>query len=160
MVDYEKLRLALVNDLKKRGVIKSQKVYDAMKKVPREEFIPVKSLKSQAYIDSPQRIGKGQTISAPHMNAMMCEYLDLKKGQKVLEVGTGSGYHAALLAEIVGEKGKIISLERIEKLADNARNVFSRLEYNNIEVIVCDGSLVMRREHLMIEFWSPRHPLQ
>ncbi|MHA1471801.1 MAG: protein-L-isoaspartate O-methyltransferase, partial [Promethearchaeota archaeon] len=93
-MDYEQKRIKLVERLEKRGVLTKPKVIEAMLKVPRHKFLPEGALES-AYIDSPLSIGMGQTISAPHMNAMMCELLELTEGEKVLEVGTGSGYHAA-----------------------------------------------------------------
>ena len=116
-MDFEKNRRKLVETLIKRGILTQPKVIQAMFQVPRHEFVPEKA-KSSAYMDSPLSIGLGQTISAPHMNAMMCEYLQLKEGEKVLEIGTGSGYHAALIAEIVapsGEKasGHVFSIERV-----------------------------------------------
>lgn len=117
----------------------SNKVAEAMKKVPRHLFIPP-AYRSEAYVDSPLPIGKGQTISAPHMVAIMCELLDLKEGEKVLEVGAGCGYHAAVVAEIVGKSGRIIAIERIPELAEVAKRNLEALGYDNIVVIVGDGS--------------------
>jgi protein-L-isoaspartate(D-aspartate) O-methyltransferase len=117
----------------------SDKVFEAIKKVPRHFFVPA-SYRSEAYVDTPLPIGFGQTISAPHMVAIMCELLDLREGEKVLEVGTGCGYHAAVVAEIVGRKGKVITIERIPELAEMAKKNFQALGYDNVEVIIGDGS--------------------
>lgn len=117
----------------------SEKVYKAMLKVPRHLFVPF-NYRDDAYADTPLPIGKDQTISAPHMVAIMCELLDLEEGQKVLEVGTGRGYHAAVVAEIVGEKGKVVTVERIPELAEKAREILEALGYKNVMVVVGDGS--------------------
>ncbi|MBD3255714.1 MAG: protein-L-isoaspartate(D-aspartate) O-methyltransferase [Candidatus Lokiarchaeota archaeon] len=146
-MSFEQKRKKLVDDLISKGILKSEKVIDAMLKVPREKFLPEKA-RSSAYIDSPLSIGSGQTISAPHMNAMMCEYLELKEGDKVLEVGTGSGYHAALCAEIVAPeekqdpKGHVYTIERHEDLAQEASIVLEKTGYDNrVTVIHGDGTL-------------------
>ncbi len=123
----------------------SDKVVEAMKKVPRHLFVPP-AYRSEAYVDAPLPIGKGQTISAPHMVAIMCELLDLKKGDKVLEVGAGCGYHAAVVAEIVGKDGKIIAIERIPELAEMAKRNLETLGYDNVLVIVGDGSKGYEKE--------------
>jgi len=129
----------LINNLKKKKYIKSKIVTDAFLKVPREKFVP-KNIIKKAYFDSPLRIGNNQTISAPHMVAIMCEELDLKLGQKVLEIGTGSGYHAAIVSKIVGSNGKIFSIERHKNLADKARDNLKKAGIKNIEVWLGDGS--------------------
>ena len=115
---FELERERLVNNLVREGYVKSDEVKKAFLKVPREIFVP-DSLKMRAYVDTPLEIGKGQTISAPHMVAIMCEALDVKKGQKILEIGAGSGYHAAIVAYLVGEKGHLYTIERFEKLANS-----------------------------------------
>ena len=117
----------------------SEKVYGALAKVPRHLFVPQR-YRSEAYVDTPLPIGYGQTISAPHMVAIMCELLNLKEGDKVLEIGTGCGYHAAVVAEIVGRKGKVITIERIPELAEMAKTNLKALGYDNVVVIVGDGS--------------------
>lgn len=108
--------------------------------VPRHEFVSEGAI-SSAYIDSPLTIGLGQTISAPHMNAMMCEYLKLKEGDKVLEVGTGSGYHAALCAEIVAPKdskipGHIFTIERHKKLVETAKENLKKTGYEKVVTVI------------------------
>jgi len=145
-MNYEESRRELVENLKDRGILTKEKVIDAMLKVPREKFIP-ETVKKSAYVDTPLSIGSGQTISAPHMNAMMCEILDLNEGDKVLEVGTGSGYHAALCAELVAPEGSknpghVYTIERHEDLAEKARDNFRKLGYDtHISVFVGDGTL-------------------
>ncbi len=135
---FEEKRRRMVERLKEELGI-SDKVAKAMLKVPRHLFVP-SSYEKEAYMDTPLPIGKGQTISAPHMVAIMCELLDLKRGEKVLEVGAGSGYHAAVVAEIVGKEGKVIAIERIPELAERARNTLRYLGYDNVKVIIGDGS--------------------
>ena len=143
---FEEKRNALVNSLKKRKILTKSEVINAMLKVPREKFLPKKAI-SSAYLDTPLSIGLGQTISAPHMNAMMCEYLELKEGDKVLEIGTGSGYHAALCAELVAPKltsnpGHVYTIERHEKLVERARACIMETGYGDrITVIYGDGTL-------------------
>ena len=132
--------IPVVEHLKRAGYIKNEKVIQALLKVPREEFLP-EELKKYAYIDTPLSIGYGQTISAIHIIGMMCEALDLKEGQKVLEVGTGSGYHAAVVAEIVGKDGLVVTIERIPQLAERARKTLKRLGYDNVIVVCGDGTL-------------------
>ncbi|MDM7911927.1 MAG: protein-L-isoaspartate O-methyltransferase, partial [Methanotrichaceae archaeon] len=109
-------------------------------RVPRELFVPEK-LKSEAYYDMPLHIGYGQTISAPHMVAIMCEILDLQKGMKVLDVGGGSGYHAAVMADLVGPDGHVYSVERIPELAAWARENLKKAGITNVTVVEGDGSL-------------------
>jgi protein-L-isoaspartate(D-aspartate) O-methyltransferase len=139
-VKFKEERDKLVRHLKKAGYIKSERVEDAMLNVQRHLFVPFDEIK-YAYEDRPLPIGAGQTISAPHMVAIMTEYLELDKEDKVLEVGAGSGYQAAIISRIVGEEGKVISIERIEGLADFARENLKRAGIKDVEVIRGDGSL-------------------
>jgi protein-L-isoaspartate(D-aspartate) O-methyltransferase len=122
-----------------RGRI-SDRVIEAMSRVKRELFVP-EELRSEAYYDLPLPIGLGQTISAPHMVAIMCEILDLQEGMIVLEVGGGSGYHAAVMAHLVGTKGHVYSVERLSELAARARENLSRAGIDNVTIIEGDGSL-------------------
>jgi protein-L-isoaspartate(D-aspartate) O-methyltransferase len=146
LTEYVELRMKLIENLWREGVIRSQKVKEAMLKVPREKFIPER-LRSQAYLDMPLPIGYGQTISAPHMVAMMCELLELEAGHIVLEVGAGCGYHAAVISEIIAPKkaekpGHIYTIEIVEKLAETARRNLEETSYSSrVTVIVGDGSL-------------------
>ena len=134
---FKKLREAMIKDqLVSRGIF-DKLVLDAMKKVPRERFLP-KTLEEAAYDDCALPIGEGQTISQPYMVAIMTEKLGLSGGEKVLEIGTGSGYQAAVLAEIASE---VITIERIPAIAEKARKLFDELGYKNIKVIVGDGTL-------------------
>lgn len=119
-----------------RGV-KDQRVLAAMKKVPRHLFVP-ENMKIYAYQDEPLLIGEGQTISQPYIVAYMSEALRLKGGERVLEVGTGSGYQAAILAEIVKE---VFSVEILESLSFKAQEVLKGLGYRNIQFKVADGTL-------------------
>ncbi len=137
--DYKIKRDEMVDGLIRRGYIESKPVEEAMREVPRHVFVPDK-IKERAYIDSPQPIGEGQTISAPHMVAMMVEKLDLKKGQKVLEIGGGLGYHAAVIGKIVKEKGEVYSIEYVKSLANKAKRRINEIDCPNVKIIVGDGS--------------------
>lgn len=145
MIDYSLERKRLVEKLVMEGIIRSEKVRNAMLNVPREEFVPQHQRK-WAYVDHPLPIGCGQTISAPHMVAIMTELLNPEPGHIVLEIGTGSGYQAAILAEIVCKqdpvrKGHVYTIERIPDLARFARNNLERTGYSNyVTVIVGDGT--------------------
>ena len=137
MSDYSKLRERMVKrQIAGRGV-RSVPVLDAMRKVPRERFLP-RGQGVFAYDDSPLPIGDGQTISQPYIVAYMAESLALAGGEKVLEIGTGSGYAAAVLAEIAAE---VYTIERIEGLASMARTVLGDLGYMNVHVRCGDGTL-------------------
>jgi protein-L-isoaspartate(D-aspartate) O-methyltransferase len=135
---YEGEQRRMVELLGRHGI--SKEVLDAMMRVKRHLFVPL-HLSDQAYYDYPLPIGEGQTISAPHMVAMMCDCLELKKGNKVLEIGAGSGYHAAVIAELIGEEGHVYSLERIKWLVDFAEGNLKRAGYTNVTVILSDGTL-------------------
>lgn len=117
----------------------SERVLDAMKKVPRHLFVP-SLYREQAYADHPLPIGENQTISAPHMVAMMCDLLDLQKGMIVLEIGAGCGYHAAVMAELVGE-GYVYTVERLSSLVNSASENLRTAGYSNVTVFVGDGTL-------------------
>lgn len=145
-IDFKFEREKLVKKLIREGVLKSEKVIRAMRKVPREEFV-LPMYKKFAYVDSPLPILANQTISAPHMVAMMCEVAELDVGMKVLEIGTGSGYHAAVIAEIVapehsGVRGRVYSIERIPELVEFAKSNLERAGYSDkVTVILGDGTL-------------------
>lgn len=130
---------ALIQQLKRSGYLKSDAVMNALRTVPREVFVSP-AMKSHAYEDRPLSIGSGQTISAPHMVAMMTEALDLHPFHTVLEIGTGTGYHAAVVATVVS-KGHVYTVERIPQLAEKARQNFHSLGLENITVVVADGSV-------------------
>jgi protein-L-isoaspartate(D-aspartate) O-methyltransferase len=133
---FSRLRLRMVeSQLRARGVGDEQ-VLDAMLRVPRHEFAPER-YRDQAYEDHPLPIGEGQTISQPYIVARMLEALGLTPVDRVLEVGTGSGYLTALLAELAAQ---VFSVERHAALADAARELLGRMGYTNVRVIVGDGS--------------------
>jgi protein-L-isoaspartate(D-aspartate) O-methyltransferase len=117
--------------------IRDRRVLGAMRRVPRERFVPP-AVNDHAYADRALPIGAGQTISQPYIVAAMTEALGLARGDRVLEVGTGSGYQAAILAELANE---VITIERRADLADEARERLRALGYQNVTVIVGDGSL-------------------
>ncbi len=135
---YREGRKRLVEHLRRQGV--SEGVLTVMMRVKRHLFVPP-HFGDQAYADYPLPIGEGQTISAPHMVAMMCDYLELKKGEKVLEIGAGSGYHAAVIAEMIGDEGHIYSVERIQWLVEFSKENLQRAGYKNVTAILGDGTL-------------------
>ncbi len=142
--DLESRRRELIEQLKNEGILRSKKVEEAMLSVPREAFVPP-HLVDEAYEDHPLPIGFGQTISAPHMVALMTEELDPNPGDKILEIGTGSGYQAAILAHIVSRDpgGHVYTVERIPELAHRAKQNISKAlgELSTfVTVIVGDGS--------------------
>jgi protein-L-isoaspartate(D-aspartate) O-methyltransferase len=122
--------------MRKRG-IRDERVLEAMLSTPRHLFVPP-DLRNAAYNDAPLPIRHQQTISQPYIVALMTELLELKGGERVLEVGTGSGYQAAILAQIADQ---VYSVERIPDLAAAARALLARLKLNNVEVIDVDGTL-------------------
>lgn len=137
MADYAKQREDMVYYQVERRGVKSKLILAAMRRVPREEFLP-KGQAHLAYDDTPLPIGQGQTISQPFIVGFMADALELKGGEKILEIGTGSGYAAAVLAEIVAE---VYTIERIQGLADMARSVLEGLGYDNVHVEHGDGTL-------------------
>lgn len=142
MPDFKKLRDHMVDSqLVGRG-ISDERVLDAMRKVPREHFFP-DEMKEFAYNDGAFPIGEGQTISQPYMVALMTELLELEGKEKVLEIGTGSGYQAAILAELAGE---VFSIERVPELAEKAMDRLTDLRYKNIEIKTGDGTLGLPEE--------------
>jgi len=136
---YEIRRKELVKRLILEGRIYSKEVERAFLEIPREVFVP-DSIKKFAYLDTPLEIGNGQTISAPHMVAIMVEGLDIKKGQKILEIGAGSGYHAAIVSKLIGKDGHIYTIERHSSLVENAKNNIKNAEITNITIETGDGS--------------------
>ena len=137
LMDTVQARARMVDQqIAARGV-RSKPVLDAMRRVPREVFVP-ESMRELAYNDGPLSIGEGQTISQPFIVALMVEALDLNGGETVLEIGTGSGYAAAVLAEIAAQ---VYTIERIDQLAQQARTTLAENGYDNVEVIQGDGTL-------------------
>lgn len=157
-MDFKELRQLMVDvQLVSRG-IKDKRVLAAFMNVPRHEFLPA-DMKSSAYEDCPLPIGNGQTISQPYMVALMSEILALKGTERVLEIGTGSGYQAAILSELARE---VYSVERIEKLAHAAEENLKRLGYFNVHIHVCDGSLGLSAfapyDGIIVTAGAPRIP--
>jgi len=137
MMDFPKARLNMVEEqIISRG-IKDPRLIAAMKKIPRHLFVE-EALQSQAYSDHPLPIGEKQTISQPYMVALMTETLQLRGKEKVLEIGAGSGYQAAILAELAES---VFSIERIRSLAIRARELLYELGYFNVEIKIFDGTL-------------------
>ncbi|MCQ8892506.1 MAG: protein-L-isoaspartate(D-aspartate) O-methyltransferase [Candidatus Methanosuratincola sp.] len=141
------MREMLIRRLIEEGVLTQPEVIKAMSKVPREEFV-MPELREQAYMDTPLPSLEGQTISAPHMVAIMCQLLSLKPGHMVLEVGAGTGYHAAVCAEIVAPRqpgakdGHVFAIERIRSLVEFARSNLARCGYSDrVTVIEGDGTM-------------------
>jgi protein-L-isoaspartate(D-aspartate) O-methyltransferase len=136
MIDFPKARLKMVEEqIVSRG-IKDAKLIAAMKKIPRHLFVE-EALQNQAYSDHPLPIGEKQTISQPYMVALMTEALLLTGKEKVLEIGTGSGYQTAIVAEM---SEKVFSVERIRSLAIRARKLLYDLGYFNVEIKIFDGT--------------------
>ncbi len=140
--NFERLRARLISQLRRQigGGYISEQVLAAMGNVPRHLFVR-ESDRSNAYEDYPLSIGHGQTISAPHMVGIMCSLLKIEKGMKILEIGGGSGYHAAVLAELTGPGGMVYSVERITELAEFARQNLTDAGYKNVVVTTGDGTL-------------------
>jgi len=142
------------------GYVK-ESVIIAMSRVPRELFLPV-ALKSRAYNDTPLPIGQNQTISAPHMVAIMCDLLDLKPGMTVLEVGGGSGYHAAVMAAMIGPDGMVYSVERRPQLVAAAKRNLEKAGITNVTMIEADGSIGLAEhapyDRISVAATAPRVP--
>ncbi|HWI41660.1 MAG TPA: protein-L-isoaspartate(D-aspartate) O-methyltransferase [Verrucomicrobiae bacterium] len=132
----EQRRMMIEDQLQSRGIVQ-EGVLRAMQEVPRELFVP-EHLRMYAYEDYPLPIGEGQTISQPYMVAMMTEALQLGSGDRVLEIGTGSGYAAAVASRVAAE---VYTVERLADLAVDAQARFRELGYDNIHVLVGDGTL-------------------
>jgi protein-L-isoaspartate(D-aspartate) O-methyltransferase len=126
----------VAEQLEARDIV-DRRVLDVMGHVPREAFIDDDDWK-RAYEDMPLQIGYGQTISQPYMVARICEVLALRGDERVLDVGTGSGYHAAVLAELARE---VVTIERVPELAQRARESLAAAGYDNVDVRVGDGTL-------------------
>ena len=157
-MDYKAyMELMVETQLIPRG-IKDRNVLEAMGRVPRHLFVDSSTI-SNAYSDMALPIGEGQTISQPYMVAVMTELLELNNTQKVLEIGTGSGYQAAVLAELARE---VFTIERIVSLAEKAKKRFQDLSYLNIRIKADDGTLGWPEEapfdRIIITAGSPEIP--
>jgi protein-L-isoaspartate(D-aspartate) O-methyltransferase len=133
--DFSRAAIALVRKLRREG-IRDERVLDALARVPRESFVPA-GLRAQAYDDEALPIDEGQTISQPQIVAAMTEALELRGHERVLEVGTGSGYQAAVLGLLASE---VVSVERLPHFAARGERLLARLGYANVRVRVGDGT--------------------
>ncbi|ABC77848.1 protein-L-isoaspartate(D-aspartate) O-methyltransferase [Syntrophus aciditrophicus] len=139
---FQKQRLRMVDtQIRARGVL-NPRILEAMSRIPRHLFVE-EALADQAYNDNPLPIGDMQTISQPYIVALMTDALDLKGREKVLEIGTGSGYQTALLAELADQ---VFSIERIASLANNARRILDQLGYYNVAIRIGDGTYGWKEE--------------
>jgi len=149
--DFRRLRHEMVERAILARGVRSELVLSAMRKVPRESFLP-QALREFAYEDSPLPIEADQTISQPYIVAFMTEALALQGGERVLEIGAGSGYAAAVLAEIAGE---VYTVERIGQLAEKAASTLADLGYQNVHVLHGDGTKGWPEHALMMASLSP-----
>ena len=158
-MDYEILRKRMVEEQLLPRKIEDERVLAAFRKVQRHKFIP-EELRPSAYADFPLPIGEAQTISQPYIVALMTECLGLTGKEKVLEIGTGSGYQTAILAELAKE---VYSIERFASLAKRAEDTLRELGYSNIKIKLGDGSLGWPEEapfdRIIITAAAPRVPL-
>ncbi|MCK4635119.1 MAG: protein-L-isoaspartate(D-aspartate) O-methyltransferase [Candidatus Aenigmarchaeota archaeon] len=142
-------------------VLRSEEIEEAMKEVPRELFVPEECLE-EAYGDYPIPIGHGQTISQPFTVVVMTEMLDVEPGHKILEIGAGSGWQAALLGHIVGPEGRVFTIDRNEELVKIARENVEKTGLNNVEIIHGDGTMGLEEEapfdRIIITAATPRIP--
>ncbi len=131
----------LIEELIREGYLKTPSIIEAFRKIDRADFVPAEHKRS-VYVNAPLPIGEGQTISQPLTVAFMLELLEPKEGERILDIGAGSGWTAALLAEIVGDEGEVIAIERISKLKEQAEENISKygfIEKGTVKVIRGDG---------------------
>ena len=136
-IDFSVLRKKMVEEQLIPREIEDPRLLEAFQKVPRHKFVPQTDL-ANAYGDFPLSIGSGQTISQPYMVALMTQQLELSRKKIILEIGTGSGYQTAILAELAG---MVYSIERISGLAEKAKQCLKELDYRNVAIKVGDGTL-------------------
>lgn len=129
----------LIEKLKKDNILTNERIEEALRKVKREDFT-LKRYKAHAYLNRPLPIGEAQTISQPAVVVRMTEWLNPKEGEKIMEIGSGSGWQAGLIGHLVGEKGKVYTLERISSLAQFAKGNLKKAGIKNVKVIEKDGS--------------------
>ena len=145
MVQEIAMHVRMTSDLIGRELL-AERVIAAMEKVPRHEFVPVE-LRGFAYVNSPLPIGHGKTISQPYMNALMADLLEAGPDDVALEIGTGFGYHTAILAELVA---KVYTVEIIEELVEEARRRLMEQGYTNVEMRTGDGSLGWPEHRILV----------
>ena len=152
---------ALIKHIKSLGYLKSKKMEDALREIRREFFVP-DAMKYLAYRDTPLYIGSNQTISQPSTVVVMTEALDVKESQKVLEIGTGSGWQSAILGKLVGDKGMVYSIEIIEDLVKVAKENLKKVKIDNVKVIKGDGSMGLKKyapyDRIVVTAGSPDIP--
>ncbi|MEM4240135.1 MAG: protein-L-isoaspartate(D-aspartate) O-methyltransferase [Candidatus Woesearchaeota archaeon] len=141
----EREKLLLVEKWESERAVSSKSVLNAFKKIKRELFVP-DEYKKDAYVDEPLPIPAGQTISQPTTVVLMLDALEVKQGQKVLEIGAGSGYNAALLSVLVGKDGKVITVEIVPELVKFAKANLKKAGIANVKVIHSDGSIGYAKE--------------
>ena len=155
-LELEEAKRRLMDRL--RSEVPDDRVIEAMERVPREMFVPEES-RHLAYEDVPAPIGEGQTISQPLIVALMLRALELRRSDRVLEIGSGSGYQAAIMAELAGE---VIGVERIGSLADSARERLTSLGYTNVEIVHAERRLGWRRsspyDAIIVAAGAPKLP--
>lgn len=158
-MNIEESKFKLIKKLILIKALKTDRIINAFKKVKRERFV-LPNDKEYAYEDYPLMILEGQTISQPFTVAVMTEALDLKKGMKVLEVGCGTGYQSAIISEIVGEKGLVVTIERHRSLYDYAKTKLK--DYKNIICVHGDGSLGVNKyapyDRIIVTASAPKIP--
>jgi len=159
MIDDERARLKMVDEQIAARGIKDRRVLSAMGRVPRHLFVE-EALRDSAYGDHALPIGEQQTISQPYMVALMTETLALKGSERVLEIGTGSGYQTAVLAELAAQ---VYSIERIDSLAAKARRLLASLGYRNVQIKVFDGTYGWKEvapfDAILVTAGSPEIPM-
>lgn len=155
-LELEEAKRRLMDRL--RSEVPDDRVIEAMERVPREMFVPEES-RHLFYEDVPAPIGEGQTISQPLIVALMLRALELRRSDRVLEIGSGSGYQAAIMAELAGE---VIGVERIGSLADSARERLASLGYTNVEIVHAERRLGWRRgspyDAIIVAAGAPKLP--
>ena len=160
-MDWKEQNENLIGWVKRSGCLRSEAVEKAFRAVPRHLFVP-KKMEAQAYIDDPLPIGEGQTVSQPSTVSAMTEALDVKQGQKILEIGTGSGWQAAILAKLAGKDGFVWTIERHHSLAESAKRNLENAGIRNVRVIVGDGSLGLKEsapyDRIMVTAGCPDIP--
>jgi len=139
-MNFQKRNEELIEKLEKEGILTNKRIKKAFLKFPRHYFVPKPYVK-EAYEDLPLPIGRNATISAPHMVAIMLEILDPKEGEKILEIGTGSGWQTAMLSYLVGKKGLVVSVEIDKEVYEFAMRNLKKFDLSNVKVILGDGSL-------------------
>jgi len=156
--DFEYLRQRMVKEQLAGRDIKDKKVLDVFRKIPRHKFVDP-AMAQEAYGDFPLSIGTGQTISQPYIVALMVQLLDILKTDRVLEIGTGSGYETAILAELGKE---VFSVERIKALTAKAEKVLEDFDYKNIHIKTDDGTLGWQElapfDKIIVTASAPRVP--